>query len=243
MEQNLIVTNNSNSNEQENLMREIKKMSYIQLLILFSSLLRFILLFFSIFLLIFFPKSFNPNIFSAIIFLYVLLVTPIFVIYFLIVAITGLINRDFWVKKERKNFSFYLCFCFCCCVMYKNVRYLKVLSLINGIIEFLWSLILLYYFAKDSVYPNNLKYFPYTFRRVLYRIILYFIDSCLLFGLSYFFYYFEYFLGRVEKYLEYYKRLIIKNRNKEAEYVRNALPANLELYISSNGNGEEMKNI
>ena len=113
----------------------------------------------------------------------------------------------------------------------------------NGVIKLLWSLTLLYYFIKDSFYKNNSKFFPYIYERVLCRIILYFVDSFLLFGLFYFFHYFEYFLNRVEKYLEFYKRLIIKNRNKEAEFVRNTLPYNIEAYISNNGNGEELQNI
>ena len=61
--------------------------------------------------------------------------------------------------------------------------------------------------------------------------------------LFYFFYYSEYFLKRVEKYLEYYKRLLIKNRNKEAEFVRNTLPENIEDYTSTNEKEEELQNV
>ena len=243
MQQNLIVNNNNNNNnEQENLMKEIKKMSYIKILILIFSITRFIILYFLIFLIIFFPRTFIPNILTLTLFLFILLFEPIFTICFLVIIISGLINRDFWIKKKNNmSLGYFICFCFC--FISKNVSKLKSSILMNGVINLLWSLTLLYYFIKDSFHKNNSKFFPYIYERVLYRIILYFVDSFLLFGLFYFFHYFEYFLNRVEKYLEFYKRLIIKNRNKEAEFVGNTLPYNIEAYISNNGNGEELQNI
>ena len=68
----------------------------------------------------------------------------------------------------------------------------------------------------------------------------YFINKDLLFQ-SYFFYYYEYFLKRGEIYIEFYKRLIIKNRNKEASFVRNELPANIDNFLIYSGT--EMNNV
>ena len=179
MQQNLIV-NNNNNNEQENLMKEIKKMSYIKILILIFSITRFIILYFLIFLIIFFPRTFIPNILTLTLFLFILLFEPIFTICFLVIIISGLINRDFWIKKKNNlSLGYFICFCFC--FISKNVSKLKSSILMNGVINLLWSLTLLYYFIKDSFHKNNSKFFPYIYERVLYRIILYFVDSFLLF--------------------------------------------------------------
>ena len=239
MKEQLITTNNIKSVEEDILFREIKKMSYIQYLILLISLIRFILMFFLVSLLGYFPKSFIANLFTVILFLYVILITPLLNIYFLIIAITGKINRDFWLKNKKYSLGLYTCCC-CCCIMSKNISYLKIVSIINSIIKFAWSSCLLYYLLNDSSQPSIRRVFPYNPKRVLYKIIISFIDSFLLFSLYYCFYYSEFFFKRIEKYLEYYKRLIIKNRNKEAEFVRNTLPATIEDYVS---NETEMQNV
>ena len=49
------------------------------------------------------------------------------------------------------------------------------------------------------------------------------------------------FLNRLEIYIEYYKRLIIKKRDEEANFVRNILPYDINEYISSSG--EELQNV
>ena len=234
-----LVTNNIMSVEEDTLLKEIKKMSYIQYLILLLSIIRFILMFLLILFLAYFPKSFNANWLTVLLFLYVILITPLLNIYLLIISITGKINRDFWLKNKKFNFGLYTCCC-CCCIMSKNVSFLKIVSIINSIIKFVWSSCLLYYLLNDSSQHNFRRIFPYNSKRVLYKIIMSFFDSFLLFGLYYCFNYSEYFLKRVEKYLEYYKRLIIKNRNKEAEFVRNTLPATIEDYLN---NGKEMENV
>ena len=239
MKEQLVTNNNIKNFEKDNLLKEIKKMSYIQYSILLLSIIRFILMFFLILLFTYFPKSFTANLFTVILFLYVILITPILNIYLLIIAITGKLNRDFWSKNKKFNLGLYTCFC-CCCIMSKNVSFLKMLTIINSIIKFAWSSCLLYYLLNDSSQPNLSRFFPYNFKRVLYKIIINFIDSFILFSLYYCFYYSEFFLNRVEKYLEYYKRLIIKNRNKEAEFVRNTLPATIEDYIS---NETELQNV
>ena len=228
MHDNFII---SNSDEQDNLMKEIKKMSYIKYTNLFISIIRFILMFYLIFYIAYFPASFKPTIYIIIIILEIILMLVIITIYFLIVILTGTINRDFWVRKKPLNFGFYTCFC-CCCIMSKNVTFLKILSLFSTIIGSCWSLFLLCYLIKDFTISNIVKYFPSSLNRTMTRVILNCMDSFLLLGQTYCFYYYEYFLKRVEKYLELYKRLIIKNKNKEANFIRNTLPAQIESYLS-----------
>ena len=240
---NINSNNNNNNAEQEQLMKEIKKMFYIKYFIVLFSIIRFVLMFFILVLLPYFPKSFRPNLFNALLFLYTILFLPILTINLLIVAVNGTIRRDFWVKKKKLNFGFYSCFC-CCCIMLKNVSYLKIITLTNGFIQLVWFVYILYYFVKDYSNPNTRRFFPYSSKRVIYKLILIIFDSITLLLLCYFFYYSEYFLKKVEKYLEFYKRLIIKNRNKEAEFVRNTLPAKVEDYISDNpSEGSELQNI
>ena len=239
MKENLIFNNNYKS---ENLMNEIKKMSYIKYLILLFSIIRFGLMFLKIFLIPYFPKSFKFTFFTSIIFLYITLIFPILTICLLFIAITGTINRDFWVAKKQIKPGLYACFC-CCCIMLKNVNYLKILTFINSIIELIWASFFLYYLFKDSSKINMSRFFPYSIKKIIFKIILYFIDSTLQLCLFYFFYYSEYFLKRVEKYLEYYKRLLIKNRNKEAEFVRNTLPENIEDYTPNNEKEEELQKV
>ena len=200
-------------------------------------------MFFLVSLLGYFPKSFTANLFTILLFLYVILITPLLNIYLLIIAITGKINRDFWLKNKKFNLGLYTCCC-CCCIMSKNVSYLKIVSIINSVIKFAWSSCLLYYLLNDSSQPSIRSIrtlFPYNPKRVLYKIIISFIDSFLLFSLYYCFYYSEFFFKRIEKYLEYYKRLIIKNRNKDAEFVRNILPAEIHNYLDNQG--KELENV
>ena len=78
-------------------------------------------------------------------------------------------------------------------------------------------------------------------KQVTIKTILHFADSLLLLCQSYFYYYYEYFLKRGEIYIEFYKRLIIKNRNKEADFVRNELPINIDNFLINSGT--EMENV
>ena len=231
---------NNNDDEHDNIMKEIKKMSYIKNLNLSFSIIRFILMFYFIFLLPYMPASLSINLFTLILAFLVILILPLITIFLLGIIISGNINRDFWFKKNPNDNCCSTYFC-CCCLMSKNVTWLKVLSIYWGIIELCWSFINLYFSIKDFSRPISSKFFPYSHNRIIKKIILHFIDSFLLFGHSYFFYYTQYFLSRLEKYLEYYKRLIIKNRNKEAEFVRNILPAEIHKYIDTEG--KELQNV
>ena len=74
------------------------------------------------------------------------------------------------------------------------------------------------------------------------KLIIFFVDTALLFGQSYFFYYYEYFLKRGKIYIEFYQRLIIKNRNKEADLVRNELPINMDNFMDAAEDGTELSN-
>ena len=232
MSEKLII---NNENGPEILMKEIKKMSFIRYSNFLISSIRFILMFFLLFLIGYFPASFRPTIFNMILMLYIILIQSFIVIYFLIVIISGTLQKDFWLRKNDLKCGVYTCIC-CCCIMSKNIIFLKILSIISTIIGFFWSFFLLHYLIKDFSIPNNGIFFPFSQERTIKKIILYFIDSFLLLGHSYFFHYYQYFLKRREIYIEFYKRLIIKNRNKEAEFVRNELPENNE-----DSNGTEMQ--
>ena len=229
-------------NDHEKLMKEIKKMSYIKILNLLCSVVRFFLMFFSLSLFIFFPASYNLTFLGLIFSIYLILILPIITIYFLIVLITGAINRDFWIKKKPLNIGCYT-ICCCCCIMSKNVTFLKLLSLICMIINFSWSFYYLFYFIKDFTHTYTVdngffKLIPYSEEKVKLRTLINFIDSLLLTSQFYYFTYFQFFLNNVKIYLEFYKRLIIKNKNKEAEFVRNTLPAKIEDYVSFNDGTE-----
>ena len=230
MSEKLII---NNENGQEILMKEIKKMSFIRYSNFLISIIRFIIMFFLLFLIGYFPASFRPTIFNMILMLYIILIQSFIVIYFLIVIISGTLQKDFWLRKNDLNCGVYTCIC-CCCIMSKNIIFLKILSIISTIIGFFWSFFLLYYLIKDFSIPNNGIFFPFLQERTIKKIILYFIDSFLLLIQSYFFYYTEYFLSRIDKYLEYYKRLIIKNKNEEANLIRKTLPTDIDNYVSSN---------
>ena len=231
---------NNKDDEQDILMKEIKKMSYIKYLNLAISIIRFISMFYFIILSAYLPATFRFNLLTIIFTLLIILILPLTTIYFLAVIITGTINRDFWIQKKPTQNYLYACFC-CCCIISKNVSWLKILSIYWAIIEFCWSFIIFYYLIKDFSGPNNAQFFPFSYKRIIKKTILHFFDSFLLFGQSYFFYYIQYFLSRIEKYLEYYKRLIIKNRNKDAEFVRNILPAEIHNYLDNQG--KELENV
>ena len=234
-----LIPNISYDNE-KHLMKEVKKMSYIKYLNILISFIRFILMFYLISLLLYFPKAFEPNLFSVFVFLFIMLILPLITIFLFIVIITGNIQRDFWIKKNSFKCNIYSCLC-CCCIMSKNIIFLKRIIYISTFFDFCFLFILLYYYIKDSYVPNNKIFFPFSDERVLERIILRSIDSLLLLSQYYCFYYYNYFLDRIEKYIELYKRLIIKNRNKEADFIRYILPYDIDSYVSSNGT--ELRNI
>ena len=71
--------------------------------------------------------------------------------------------------------------------------------------------------------------------------MLHFIDSLILFCQTYFFYYYEYILKRGNIYIEFYKHLIIKNKNQEAESIKNELPIDVDNFIINSGS--EMKKV
>ena len=223
---------NNIKDQEEILNKEIKKMFFIKYLNLFISISRFLLLVFLISLMLYFPNTFMPKLFTAIIGIFVILILPLITIYLFIILITGTIQRDFWIKKKPIKFSCYNCF-FCCCIMSKNVTFLKRLTLLCSIFDFAWSFILLHYYLKDLRIPNNERFFPFSWKGIFRRIFLNYIDSILLSIQFYCFYYSEYFLNKVEIYIEYYKRLIIKKKNKEADFVRNILPYDIDYYKSS----------
>ena len=248
MKENLItngIENKKNEISQENnLFKEIKRMVFIKYLNLFFSIFRFCLMFFILRLFPFFPTAIVPTYFFVIMHIFLIIILPLFTIINLITVITGVLGRNFLIKKDNNNFldCIKYIFCFQCCICDKNVGTLKLVCFIFCLISFFWSFYLLYFFIKDfSQSPNSSRFFPYLKQQVKIKIILYFADSILLLFQSYFFYYYEYFLKRGEIYIEFYKRLIIKNRNKEASFVRNELPANIDNFLIYSGT--EMNNV
>ena len=230
-----------NTNDQDNLMREIKIMSFVKFINLLCCVIRFFLMFFLLFLIAYFPASFKPTLTNLIFIIYLLLILPIITIFLLVVVLSGTIKRDFWIKTQPLKFGCYTLFCGCC-IMSKNVNFLKNFVLTNTCINFIWSFYFLYYLIKDYAFPHNFTFFPFSEERVIIRAILNFLDSTLLACQYCCFFYTKFFLKKTRIYLEFYKRLIIKNKNKEAEFVRDNLPDKVEDYLSSN-EGTELQNI
>ena len=244
MQEKLIINdinNNIKTNEilqEKELLGEVKKMCFIKYLNLIFAIFRLILLFFLLLLLAYFPTNSRLTDFVVIMLLFNIFIVPIYTIINLITIISGVVHRNFWLNNKIlpcKNFFRNVC-CPFCCFCSKNVFSMKLVSFFFSIMSFIWSFYFLCYYIKDLKNPNNTKFFPYLEKNLIIKIILYFIDSFLLLGHSYFFHYYQYFLRRREIYIEFYKRLIIKNRNKEAEFVRNELPENNE-----DSNGTEMQ--
>ena len=223
MNDNLVVDNDDIQNDP--LMKEIKKMLYIKYLNVLLSILRFFL--------ICFIQNLNKllySYFNKFIFFDVILILPTITIYLLIVAIVAICQRDF-LKRDECNCcpGIILClFCFWCylCCMAKNLTFLKILTFILFLIELSWSFVLLYFYI--GLEASN--------KGILIRIIITLFDSLLLLSQFYCFSYFNYFLGKIEKYIEYYKRLIIKNKKEEASFVRDTLPVKIEDYIDHEEN-------
>ena len=246
MKENLIITDKPINNEiaqEKELFKEIKKMLYIKYLNLFFSIFRFSLMFYLLSLLGYFPSHIRPTDFFISMHIFLVLILPVFTIINLFTVITGVLNRSFLIKKDVNNYLEsikYICCCLCC-ICSKNVGTLKLVTFIFSLISFIWSFYLLYFFIQDLKTTNNSRFFPYLEKQVTIKTILHFADSLLLLCQSYFYYYYEYFLKRGEIYIEFYKRLIIKNRNKEASFVRNELPANIDNFLIYSGT--EMNNV
>ena len=248
MNENLI-TDNNNDNinntmaREKILFKEVKKMTFIKYLNLFISIFRFFLMFYLLTLLPIIPSAYESDIgiiIYIILLLFNILILPTFTIIVLIIVIAGVLGRSFVVNKKKDSILDILkCFCcYFCGSCPKNVETFKISTIIFGTINLIWF----FHFLPDLFQkrePNYIRFFPYITKQYIIKTLLTFLDSVLLFLQSYFFYYHEYFLRRGEIYIEFYKRLIIKNRNKEAELVRNELPNNLE----NIGLGTELQNV
>ena len=239
MEENLINNNNENIHERI-LFKEIRKMFYIKYLNLFFAIFRLILMFYLLSLLTYLPTMLNDSLFLIIMLIYSILILPIFTIINLIDIISGMTKRDFKINKNVDNILDcfgYICFGYCCS---KNVTTLKYKNLFFGLITLVWSCYIFYYFMKDVTLSNNLAKLSSLEKKVFIKTIFYFLDSIFLFSHSYFFYYYEYILKKGENFIEFYKRLIIKNRTKDAELIRNELPIDVDNFLINSGT--EMQN-
>ena len=236
-----LITNN-NDNQENIIFKEVKKMLIIKYLNLFFAIIRILFMFFLLSLLLYFPSSVDLTSFVIMMLIYRLLIFPIFSIMILFEIILGIIRRNFIIKKNESCIDSLRCLCICWwCLCEKNVVYYKLNTLLFSIVTFIWSFYLLYHFMYLESEYNKVFFFEYKKEKVFLKIVIYFIDALLLLSQSYCFYYYEYFLKRCQIYLEFYKHLIIKNRNKEADFIRNELPINIEeLLINS---GTEMNDI
>ena len=63
----------NNENDQDILMKEIKKMSFIRILNLLNAICRFFIMIFLILLIAYFPASFTPTIFKILLMIYIML--------------------------------------------------------------------------------------------------------------------------------------------------------------------------
>ena len=221
---------NDNNNDENQFLKEIKKMRLIKYLNLFFSIFRFSLLLPKLEYIDSISLAQEPSYINFYMFIYNFFVSSIFTIMNLITITIGLINRNLVINKNDSTLFYCIIACFSCfcCVCTKNVIILKQVNFICFLISLFWSFRLLYYAQYLNLRKGD-----------IIKLIIYFTDTILLFGQSYFFYYYEYFLNRVKLYIELYKRLIIKNRKKEAELVRRELPANMEDIDS----GTELENV
>ena len=250
MNENLInhtTSKNSKDNNtiiQENiLLGEAKKMSYIKYFNLFFSIFRFFLMFYLIALFEFPNYILNASFLRVFLFLFSNLYMPLFTIFNLILVITGVLGRNFTINTASDTIieAINCICCWCKGLCTRNVQVLKIVNFIFALISlFIFCIFLcdfLYYIRKQ----NNIRFFPNLKKRYMIKLVLYFFDSFLLLCQSYFFSFHEYFLKRAEIYIEFYKRLIIKNRQKEAELVRNELPSNMDNFLINRGT--EMQNV
>ena len=223
--------NEKNYDEKE-LLKEIKKMRLIKYLNLFFSIFRFSLLLPKFSLHDAIRMTYVPSYLNFIMNTYNFFILSIFTTINLITITTGIINRNFIVNNNDYTLIYCIISCSCCfCwVCTKNVIILKQVNFICFLISLFWSFCLLYYVKNDLIIG----------KKDIIKLIIHFIDTILLFGQSYFFYYYNYFLNREKLYIELYKRLIIKNRKNEAECVRRELPVNID---EDNNSGTEMENV
>ena len=240
MKENLI-TNEENQNKntnkkaianEEQLFKEVKKMLFIKYLTLFFWIFRLFIMFYSLSLIGYLTFFAEPN-FYVILLIYSVIILPVYTILNLIIVITGIVGKNFMIQNQSDTFIdfFSCCCCWCKGLCTRNVTNLKILSLIFGSICLFRSFYLLHFFLIYVKTENNIKYFPNIIKNLSIKWILYFIDTILLLCQGYFFYYYEYFLNRGKIYIEFYKRLIIKNRKKEADLVRNELPTNMDNFL------------
>ena len=233
MNENLIINNNNSDNiNEKQLFKDVKKMHYIKYLNLFFSIFRAVLVFYQIKYFTVLPLT-DSFLFMLTIFIHFLLVLPIFTIINLIKTFSRIFTGNFRISKNV--FDIFDCIGYnCCCNCdFNNVTDSKYSNLIYSLISLFLSFCFLYLFISELNCISNLSY---TFKKKIFiKLILHFIDSIALLIQSYFYHYHDYFLRRGEIYIEFYKRLIIKNRKEEAEFVRNQLPRNIDDFGINSG--------
>ena len=245
MKESLMTNNNNEDNKEKKLLKDAKKMHYIKYLNLFFSILRTVLEFYQIINNIEFAFYLLFNIFLLMVLFHLYIILPISAIINLIKTFRRIFKRNYSISKNVENI--YDCIGYTCCGNdnSNNVTFSKYSNLIYGLITLFLSSFSLFFFLKDRIYYSN-KYKNAPFlsdeqRKQLTIIILYLIDSIILLIQSYFFHFHDYFLRRGEIFIEFYKRLIIKNRKEEAEFVRNQLPRNIDDFEINSG--QKMKDI
>ena len=107
--------------------------------------------------------------------------------------------------------------------MAQNLIFLKQLTFMLFIIELIWTLVFFFYYLS-YLSPS---------KKILKIIASFFFDSFLLLSQFYCFDYYNYFYGRIRKYMDYYKILLMKNKKEEATFIRNVLPVKIIDYINS----------
>jgi len=236
-----LIKKKENDDCEEQLNKQIKKMSRIKIINIIISIIRINLIFFAInskIILIFF---FQLPIFIYTISILIVIFFPIRTIALSITIILGTINRNFVIKKSNYFCygicSFFFCHTLWCCFPH-NVNYLKKNIISFFILKIFWIGIWIYvYFLRLF----KIRLFIILEKDIIFIILLNVFDCLLLLCQSYIFSYYEYFLRRTDIYIEYYKRLIIKNKTEEANFIRAQLPYELNDYISTDA--IELRNI
>ena len=220
--------------------KEVNKMYWLKILNLIISILIIPLYFFII--LLFFLSLKNLSIFVILDSLFFILLFAFLLLFIIIsfisfiINLLGTVSNSFWIKTSDSKIDKCCCYLCCCCI---NIKFLKFFYLLFAILIFLWDgAFIVYYIQMNN--EHNLGQYS-IFNAIENALLVLGVVLLLLFQ-SYCFFYYNKFLNRLQIYLEYYKKLIVRGDEKKAQRVRKLLGTIHEKGEDSEI-GEELKNI
>ena len=220
--------------------KEVNKMYCLKILNLISSFLIIPLFIYIMIIFIFVAISQNLAIyieFFALIILFAILNLFISVAFFaFIINLFGTISNSFWIKTNDSKIDKCCCYVCCCCI---NINCLKYFYLLFAILMFLWDGTFI--FINIEMF-NKYNMEKYIILNAIKKALLGFCIVLLLLFQSYCFFYYNKFLNRLQIYLEYYKKLIVRGEEKKAQKVRKLLGTIHEKKEESES-GQELRDI